>query len=70
MSKLANDFGTGPDNWFSSSWSLLKFLRLPSSSGKLPDNLFPFKSLHGKYIRIITIHITTVTVRLVMLYET
>jgi len=49
---LASDSGIEPDNWFSSTWNLFIFRRLPSSSGKLPDNILPFRSLHRKYIRI------------------
>lgn len=48
--KLAYDFGIWPEILFWSTWSLFKLDKKPSSSGKAPDNLFPLKSLHPKYI--------------------
>jgi len=43
--KFPNENGTEPVMLFSSTWSLFRFWRLPSSGGKLPVNLFPFNSL-------------------------
>ena len=51
LTKLANDFGNGPDIWFWSTWSRFNFARYPNSSGKEPESWFPFKSLHIKDIK-------------------
>ena len=48
---LANDFGIGPESWFSSTWNRSSFVRYPSSGGKEPESLFPFKSLQITYVK-------------------
>lgn len=59
---LAKDLGRVPDRLFSSSWSLSRFTRKPSSSGIEPENWFPFKSLnHGT--RLVTPNHIKVTAR-------
>lgn len=49
--KFENDSGIVPDMLFRSTWSLFKLYRYPSSAGKEPDSLFPFKRLHKQHTR-------------------